>query len=146
MAEDFTGLYDQVSKGIVTWLDLKATVARMPTDKFTIPQTHRCRMTLKEYEAKFDNEHKVHANGSTYIELPPPYEQGRTELWHLDDYAVSSASFSTVWLVPRSMSFNHFMRKMLQAFPDAVAEHDNEGQLVIYTGLKVTESDQVIEM
>jgi hypothetical protein len=37
------------------------------------------------------------------------------------------------------MTFDEFMEKMLAAFPQAMVETDNDGQLVIYTNL--TEKD-----
>ena len=59
-------------------------------------------MTLKEYEAEFKNEHKVHANGSIFIELETNQtSKERIVLWRLDDYHVSSASALVVWLVPK---------------------------------------------
>ncbi len=35
------------------------------------------------------------------------------------------------------MTFDEFMEKMLSVFPDAEAGQDNDGQLVIYTGLQI---------
>ena len=35
------------------------------------------------------------------------------------------------------MDFQEFYRRMLAAFPDAVVEQDNDGQLIVYTGLKL---------
>lgn len=42
------------------------------------------------------------------------------------------------------MRFDEFMEKMLAAFPNAQVEEDNNGQLVIYTGLTET-SPGVVE-
>lgn len=42
-----------------------------------------------------------------------------------------------------SETFDSFMQRMLNSFPEATVEQDNEGQLVIYTGLKLTEDDEV---
>jgi hypothetical protein len=38
------------------------------------------------------------------------------------------------------MTFNEFMQKMLDAFPQAQVGEDNDGQLVIYTNLKIDPS------
>lgn len=35
-----------------------------------------------------------------------------------------------------AITFQDFMEKMLEFLPDAVIDEDNEGQIVIYTGLK----------
>ena len=43
------------------------------------------------------------------------------------------------------MNFNDFMNKMLNAFPQATVEEDNEGQLVIYTNLREDESGNIVE-
>jgi len=43
----------------------------------------------------------------------------------------------------QKMTFNEFMHKMLEAFPDATTEEDNDGQIVIYTGLKTSMKDDV---
>ena len=42
------------------------------------------------------------------------------------------------------MTFDEFMDKMLTAFPDATVGTDNDGQLVIYTGLRGTAFDEVV--
>lgn len=42
------------------------------------------------------------------------------------------------------MTFDEFMAKMLEAFPEATVEEDNEGQLVIYTNL-IMNGDRVIQ-
>lgn len=39
------------------------------------------------------------------------------------------------------MTITEFMDKMLAAFPDATVESDNDGQLVIYTGLQMLTSE-----
>ena len=41
------------------------------------------------------------------------------------------------------MTFDEFMNKMLDAFPAATTEEDNDGQIVVYTGLKMVEVDGV---
>lgn len=40
------------------------------------------------------------------------------------------------------MTFDEFMRKMLDVFPDAEVGTDNDGQLIIYTNL--TERDGLV--
>ena len=42
------------------------------------------------------------------------------------------------------MTFDKFMDKVLDAFPEAYVDEDNEGQLVIYTNLK-KEGEQVVK-
>ena len=44
---------------------------------------------------------------------------------------------------PKRMTFDEFMGRMLGAFPDAVVEEDNEGQMVVYTGL-MKDGDDVV--
>ena len=34
-------------------------------------------------------------------------------------------------------TFAEFMQRMGEAFPDAVVDEDNDGQMVIYTGLRI---------
>lgn len=42
------------------------------------------------------------------------------------------------------MTTNEFMNKMLELLPDAVLGEDEDGQLIIYTGLMEREDGQVV--
>ena len=42
------------------------------------------------------------------------------------------------------MTFDDFMRKMLDAFPNAQAGEDNDGQLIIYTDLMEDANGNVV--
>jgi len=42
------------------------------------------------------------------------------------------------------MDFNEMYRAILEIFPGAQCEEDNDGQLVIYTDMRVDEDNQVI--
>ena len=39
------------------------------------------------------------------------------------------------------MTFDEFMTKVLEAFPDSEVEQDNEGQLIVYTDLLLFEDE-----
>jgi hypothetical protein len=43
------------------------------------------------------------------------------------------------------MTFNEMIKVVLEIFPNASIEEDNNGQLVIYTNLRLTANDDVIE-
>lgn len=40
-------------------------------------------------------------------------------------------------------SFNDMARKILAVFPDATFGEDNEGQLIVYTDMRVDSNDQI---
>jgi hypothetical protein len=42
------------------------------------------------------------------------------------------------------MDYNEMYRKVLEIFPDAQMEEDMDGQLVIYTDMKVAQDDKVV--
>ena len=42
------------------------------------------------------------------------------------------------------MTYNEMYKKVLEIFPDAQFEEDNDGQLVIYTDTKVTHNGKII--
>lgn len=42
-------------------------------------------------------------------------------------------------------NFDEFMQRMVAAFPDAVVETDEDGQLVIHTNLKCDDDDVISE-
>ena len=44
------------------------------------------------------------------------------------------------------MKFDEFMNTVLASFPNAEVDFDNEGQLIIYTGLRIASDDTVYRM
>lgn len=44
------------------------------------------------------------------------------------------------------MTFDEFYHDMVTTFPDAVCDQDNEGQLIIYTGLQIVADNQVVPL
>ena len=43
------------------------------------------------------------------------------------------------------MNYNEMMRKVLEILPDAEVLEDNEGQLVIYSGLRIDPESDLLE-
>lgn len=45
-----------------------------------------------------------------------------------------------------AIEFNGFMAKLLRLLPAAVVEEDREGQVVIYTGMKMAKIEALVPM
>jgi hypothetical protein len=60
-------------------------------------------MTLKEWCATMNilPTHPTTEKGAVSVILYKEPHQNQSELWHLDDYTVSSVSGVVVWLVPK---------------------------------------------
>lgn len=44
------------------------------------------------------------------------------------------------------ITVNDLINKMLELFPEAVIEEDSNGEIVIYTGLKTDDNDNLVEL
>lgn len=58
-------------------------------------------MTLKEWATKYNEHVTTMRHGGTCIADRTRTPDADWELYHLDDYAVSSVQAGTVWLVPK---------------------------------------------
>jgi len=55
-------------------------------------------MTLQEWEYIYGKYSYLHESGRVYIIDDNRILEGRTKLWHLDDYKVTSVSGGVIWL------------------------------------------------